>query len=90
MRLFNESAEEGGAAEGDADADGVNNEVEDPWSRKPKSLQDEMALYAAKEGYGEVIIEDLGDERYKGMDKVEVKVKSDSGKDSVVHYVPRS
>ncbi len=65
----------------------MNQEIVDKWSREPKSLQDEMALEAAKAGAGDVIIRNLGDEAFKGMDKVEYKVKSADGKDSVVHYV---
>jgi hypothetical protein len=60
---------------------------DDKWSREPKSVQDKMALDAAKNGEGQTIIRDLGDPRYKGMDKMELKVKSDAGRDSVVHYV---
>ncbi|RMV60639.1 Adhesin/hemagglutinin, HecA protein [Pseudomonas syringae pv. pisi] len=65
----------------------MNQEIVDKWSREPKSLQDEMALEAAKAGAGDVIIRNLGDEAFKGMDKIEYKVKSADGKDSVVHYV---
>jgi hypothetical protein len=46
-----------------------------------------MALDAAKQGEGKVIIKNLGDPRYKGMEKIEYKVKSANGRDSVVHYV---
>ena len=59
----------------------------DKFSREPKSIQDKMALEAAKEGQGVVIIRSLNDARYKGMEKIEFKVKSTNGKDSVVHYV---
>lgn len=59
----------------------------DKWSRAPKSIQDQMTLDAAKRGAGEKIIDNLGDPRFKGMEKWQYKVKSKSGKDSVVHYV---
>jgi RHS repeat-associated protein len=59
----------------------------DKWIRNPSSIQDQMALEAAKRGAGEKIIENLGDPRYKGMEKWEYKVKSSDGRDSVVHYV---
>lgn len=57
------------------------------FSRHPLTLQDEMALEAAKTGAGRRIIKNLGDWRYRGLEKWEYKVKSASGKDSVVHYV---
>jgi RHS repeat-associated protein len=59
----------------------------DKWSREPKSIQDQMTLQAAKEGRGVVIIENLNDPAFKGMDKIELKIKSKNGNDSVVHYV---
>ncbi len=63
----------------------------DKWSREPKSIQDQNALEAAKRGEGkhEVIIssEKMKDPRWQGWDKYEVKVKSEAGKDSVVHYM---
>ena len=59
----------------------------DKWSRDPKSIQDQMTLDTAKNGSGEKIIDNLGDPKYKGMEKWEYKVKSADGKDSVVHYV---
>ena len=59
----------------------------DKWSRAPKSIQDQMTLEAAKEGYGEIIMEGLNDPRFKNFNKVELKVKSKTGRDSVVHYV---
>jgi hypothetical protein len=46
-----------------------------------------MALKSAQEGQGDVIIKNLNDPKYKGMEKMELKVKSVGGKDSVVHYV---
>ncbi|MBK8812762.1 MAG: hypothetical protein IPN69_18805 [Acidobacteria bacterium] len=57
------------------------------FSRHPLTLQDEMALEAAKTGAGRRIIKNLGDWRYRGLEKWEYKVKSTSGRDSVVHYV---
>ena len=70
----------------------------DPFAahRNPRSLQDQVALDAAKRGEGEVIIRNLGGKNRKhglppapfdGMDKMQVKVTSASGKTSVVHYV---
>ncbi|BCS88796.1 DUF637 domain-containing protein [Pseudodesulfovibrio sediminis] len=59
----------------------------DKWSRLPKTLQDEMALKAAMRGEGTPIVQGLNDSRYKGMWKMEYKVKSKAGRDSVVHYV---
>ncbi|WP_156962122.1 DUF637 domain-containing protein [Candidatus Paracaedibacter symbiosus] len=57
------------------------------WIREPSNIQDQMALNAAKQGEGKKIIDSLNDPLYKGMEKWEFKVKSASGKDSVVHYV---
>ncbi|MGK3122436.1 hypothetical protein, partial [Pseudomonas corrugata] len=60
---------------------------QDKWSRDPKSLQDQMTLDSAKKGYGFLIIKDLKDPTFKGMEKWELKVKSNNRNDSVVHYV---
>jgi len=57
------------------------------FSRSPKSIQDQMTLRAAKEGQGNVIIKNLSDPKFKGMEKMELKNKSGNGNDSVVHYV---
>ncbi|WP_038466427.1 hypothetical protein [Candidatus Odyssella acanthamoebae] len=57
------------------------------WAREPSSIQDQMALEAARRGEGKRIIKNLNDPLYKGMEKMEYKVKSATGKDSVVHYV---
>jgi filamentous hemagglutinin len=46
-----------------------------------------MALEAAQKGAGRKIIDNLGDDQFKGMEKWEYKVKSADGLDSVVHYV---
>ncbi|SHN93872.1 hypothetical protein BCLUESOX_1153, partial [bacterium endosymbiont of Bathymodiolus sp. 5 South] len=61
----------------------------DRWSRTPKSIQDRLALEAAKKGAGERIMQGtpLKDPRFKGMHKMEYKVKSQQGKDSVIHYI---
>ncbi|MGK0183549.1 MAG: RHS repeat-associated protein, partial [Halioglobus sp.] len=59
----------------------------DKWSRLPKSIQDQMTLKAAQEGQGNVIIKSLNDPKFKGMEKMELKIKSANGSDSVVHYV---
>jgi uncharacterized protein RhaS with RHS repeats len=57
--------------------------------REPRSIQDQMVLDAAKKGYGKQIMKDkeLGDSRYKGMQKMEYKEKSQQDINSVVHYV---
>ena len=57
------------------------------WSRTANTLQDEMALQAAKEGAGETIIPELGDPRYQRMEKVSTVVKSAEGRVTEVHYV---
>jgi RHS repeat-associated protein len=57
------------------------------WSRAPKSIQDQMTLNASKQGAGRIIIQNLNDPAFKGMEKWEYKVKSTNGQDSVVHYV---
>lgn len=57
------------------------------WSRDPKSIQDRLTLDAAKSGQGTMIIGDLKDARFEGMQKWELKLKSINGRDSVVHYV---
>jgi hypothetical protein len=59
----------------------------DKWIRTPNSLQDKMVLDAAKNGAGTKIIDNLGDDAFKGMEKWEYKVKSAEGHDTVVHYV---
>jgi len=65
----------------------IESKASDPWSREPETLQDQMTLDAARRGEGETIIEGLGDDRFKGQNKVEYKTKSNEGRDSVVHYV---
>ena len=59
----------------------------DKFSRTPKSLMDEMVLDAAKQGKGTKIIDDLGDPKFKGMEKWSYSEKSASGLRSEVHYV---
>lgn len=59
----------------------------DKWSRVPKSIQDQKTLEAAKKGKGSRIAKNLGNPKFKGMEKWEYKVKSKNGRDSVVHYV---
>jgi hypothetical protein len=46
-----------------------------------------MALDAAKRGEGRDLKIPLNDPKYIGMQKMEYRVKSETGKDSVVHYV---
>ena len=68
-----------------------NNSVEDAktekWSRYPKSLMDQMVLDAAMLGKGIRIIESLGDDRFKGMEKWSYGVTNSDGTRSEVHYV---
>jgi hypothetical protein len=59
----------------------------DPWIRTPASIQDQMAMDAAKAGEGRQIMGEMGDPRYKGMVKMEYKLKSIEGKDTVIHYI---
>jgi hypothetical protein len=55
------------------------------------SIQDRLALEAAKKGEGTRFntdnLKELDDLRYKGMEKWEYRAKSKNGNDSVVHYV---
>jgi hypothetical protein len=60
---------------------------EKSWVRDPSSIQDQMALEAAKRGEGDIVMANLTDPNFLGMDKMRLKCKSDLGKDSVVHYV---
>ena len=85
-RSFREKYKEELRKKADGHGFGDSNSV-DKWSRTPKTLQDKMVLDAAKQGKGKLIIKDLNDPKYKGMEKWEYKVKSETGKDSVVHYV---
>ena len=57
------------------------------WIREPLSIQDQMVLAAAKRGEGRRIMGELGDPKFKDMEKMQLKVKSLTGKDTVVHYV---
>ena len=57
------------------------------FSRNPKSLMDRMVLDAAKQGKGTKIIDNLGDPKFKGMEKWSYTEKSASGLRSEVHYV---
>jgi len=57
------------------------------FSRKPKTIQDKMTLNAAQEGQGNVIIKNLSDPKFLGMNKIKLKVKSNEGNTTVVHYV---
>ncbi|MBX3487564.1 MAG: hypothetical protein KF798_06655 [Candidatus Paracaedibacteraceae bacterium] len=59
----------------------------DKWIRTPSSLQDEMAMRAAKAGEGNCLPIKLNDPKYAGMMKMEYRVKSSNGKDTVIHYV---
>ncbi|WP_423174584.1 hypothetical protein [Stenotrophomonas maltophilia] len=62
-------------------------EAGETWVREPASIQDQMTLAAAKRGEGFRIIPSLSDGKYKGMEKFQLKTKSNEGRDSVVHYV---
>jgi hypothetical protein len=55
-----------------------------PVDSSPRSLQDRMAIGAARRGEGRVLIPSLN--YPKGHQKIEVKVKSDRGRDSIIHY----
>ena len=46
-----------------------------------------MTLQSAKEHNGNRIMKGLKDPNFKGMEKWELKTKSNNGNDSVVHYV---
>lgn len=46
-----------------------------------------MTLDAAKRGAGIRIIQNLGDSRFKGMEKWQHVVKSNNGVNTTVHYV---
>jgi len=59
----------------------------DPRVKTPSSIQDRMTMGAAKKGAGTKIMDNMKNERYKGWEKWEYKVKSADGRDSVVHYV---
>lgn len=61
----------------------------DKWSRTPKSIQDQMALEAAKRDEGKRIMMEvpLNDPKFKDMHKMQLKVKSDEGRESVIHYI---
>jgi RHS repeat-associated protein len=59
----------------------------DKFSRTAKSLMDEMVLGAAKEGKGIKIIDNLGDPKFKGMEKWSYGETSAAGVRSEVHYV---
>ena len=46
-----------------------------------------MTLEHAVTGGGEIIIENLSDERFKGMEKWQAVSRGNDGKKSVIHYV---
>jgi hypothetical protein len=66
---------------------GAQVRAERNWVRGPSSIQDQMVLEAAKRGEGRRIMGELGDVRFKDMEKFQLKVKSQAGRDTVVHYV---
>ncbi|MBN2234609.1 MAG: hypothetical protein JW706_05625, partial [Opitutales bacterium] len=53
----------------------------------PHGVMDQMVLDAAQEGKGVKIIDDLGDPKYKGMEKWSYSEESSLGHRSEVHYV---
>lgn len=59
----------------------------DDFSRLPRGLMDEMVMDAAKQGKGIKIIDNLGDPRFKGMEKWSYGETSAQGLRSEVHYV---
>ena len=65
----------------------VLDDLVDEFSRVPKGLMDQMVLDAAKQGRGIKIIDNLGDPKFKGMEKWSYTEKSANGLRSEVHYV---
>jgi RHS repeat-associated protein len=61
--------------------------VIDKFRRVPNNLIEQMALDAAKQGKGMKIIDNLGDPKFKGMEKWSYTEKSDTGVRVEVHYV---
>jgi hypothetical protein len=61
----------------------------DKWSRLPKSIQDQMALEEAMRDGGERIMKNrqLSDRRYLGMHKMELVIKSNGERKTVIHYI---
>ena len=59
----------------------------DKFRRTPNNLMDQMVLDAAKRGAGKRIIHNLGDPKFKGMDKWSYGETSANGLRSEVHYV---
>jgi RHS repeat-associated protein len=59
----------------------------DKWSRLPRSTMDQMVLDAAKRGKGDMIIKNLNDPQFKGMEKWSYGETSGAGLRSEVHYV---
>ncbi len=79
-----------GKATAQTNLDGLSSEKPkvDKWVRTPSSLQDEMAMRAAKAGEGRPIRNvTLNDPQYIGMVKMRYAVKSANGKDTVIHYI---
>jgi len=59
----------------------------DKFNRTPQSLMDQMVMEAAKRGEGKLIEPNLGDSRFKGMEKWSYGETSAQGFRSEVHYV---
>ncbi|MCB1114587.1 MAG: hypothetical protein KDK62_07515 [Chlamydiia bacterium] len=84
-----ESSEEEIISSNEADdkieKDKFGNEI----SRDPKSIQDRLTLEAAQNGAKDVdvIIEELSDPRFRGMEKVKYETISECGAKSKVHFV---
>jgi RHS repeat-associated protein len=73
------------AKAGERVAEGAKNV--DKWSREAKSIMDQNVLGAAQKGKGRMIISDLNDPKFKGMDKWSYGETSVNGLRSEVHYV---
>ena len=57
------------------------------WYRTAADVQEQTALEAAQKGAGDIVMRNLGDPRFAGMDKVEHVVRSDGGRVTTIHYV---
>ena len=57
------------------------------WHTSPMTVQEQLAMDAAKKGQGTKVPITLGDKRYIGMDKMQLVIESDSGITTTVHYI---
>lgn len=87
--LFLGVGAEGSPAAVAEEGSGIVNQIElaDKFSRTPKGLMDQMVLDAAKKGAGDRIMSNLGDPKFKGMEKWSYSEVSEQGIRSEVHYV---